>query len=183
MQSKPSTANEPIHVKERFSKIYSEYIDSIFRYCLLKVSDRDIAIDLAHDVFTKYWDSLIQGMIVSHDKAFLFTIARNRIIDWYRRKKPVSLDALQEQEEWSEGLLPGSDNAKGALEMDTESRFLISKIRELSATAQQVLYLRYIEDLKPKEISDILHIKESAVSVRIHRGLNELRKVTGYEIR
>jgi RNA polymerase sigma-70 factor (ECF subfamily) len=143
-----------------------------------------VAIDLVQDVFAKYWDCLTKGMSISNDRAFIFTIARNRIIDWYRKRKTISLEglAVNEDNEQIEEFFIVEDNAKGALEMDSEGRFLISKIRDLPATSQQALYLRYVEGMSPKEIGTILNIKENAVSVRIHRGLEELRKITGYEL-
>ena len=135
----------------------------------------------------KYWDAISNsdgkiGKKIDNDKAFLFTITRHSIIDWYRKKKAVSLDSLQEDNEDGEEFALIDDGAKASVELDAESRFLISKIRELPDTSEQILYLRYIEDLKPKEIADILNIKENTVSVRIHRALEELRKITGYQI-
>ncbi len=173
--------NETTRVKDKFTKTYNEYADSIFRYCVLRVSDRDVAMDLTQQAFMRYWDSLVRGTAIANDKAFLFTIARNAITDWYRKKKPVSLEGLQEKSEDGEEFVIIDDNAKGALELDTEGRFLLGKIHSLPHTSQQVLYLRYIEDLKPKEIAEILNIGENAVSVRIHRALDDLRKITGYE--
>lgn len=145
-----------------------------------------MALDLTQDVFIRYWDALVRGTPIAHDKAFLFTIARNIIIDWYRKKKSVSLEGLQEArgttgEENNEEFGLVEDNAKYTLELETESRFLLDKIKALPPTSQQVLYLRYIEDLGPKEIAEALNIRENTVSVRIHRALEELRKITGYE--
>ena len=169
-------------MKQRFIQIYSANADSVFRYCFIRVSDRNVATDLTQDIFMRYWDNLAKGTDIANDRAFLFTVARNIIIDWYRKKKSVSLEGLQEENDDIEVFVPIEDNAKGALEMQTESRFLLDKIRSLPPTSQQILYLRYIEDLKPKEIAEILDIKENTVSVRIHRALEELRKMTGYEL-
>jgi RNA polymerase sigma-70 factor (ECF subfamily) len=169
-------------VKERFQKIYSENADSVFRYCFFRVSDRNTAIDLAQDVFTRYWDNLAKGKDIGNDRAFLFTVARNIIIDWYRKKKSLSLESLQEENEDTEEFVIIEDNAKGALDMQNESRFLLDKIKALPATSQHILYMRYIEDLKPREIAEALEIRENTVSVRIHRALEELRKITGYDL-
>lgn len=170
------------NLKEYFTKIYTEYADSIFRYCILRVSDRQVAIDLVQDVFVRYWNTLTQGKHISNDKAFLFTITRNIIIDWYRKKKPLSLEGLQEEHEDTEEFMVLKDDAASTLELGTEARFIMSKLKDLPHTSQQVLYLRYVEDLKTKEIAEVLDINENAVSVRIHRGLEELRKITGYDI-
>ncbi len=172
-----------IIVKERFTKVYNEYADSIFRFCVLKVSDRETAIDLSHDIFVKYWDSLSSGTEVKSDKAFLFTITRNTIIDWYRKKKTISIEALSlgEDETFESNLT--SDDAEEILHLGPETRFVLDKFKELSETSQEVLYLRFVEGLGPKKIAETLKINVSAVSVRLHRGILELRKITGYEIK
>ncbi len=169
-------------MKERFTKVYTEYADSIFRFCLLKVSDRDVAVDLSHDVFVKYWDSLSGGTDVKSDKAFLYTIARNSVIDWYRKKKTLSLEALSEGEDEAFESNLTQDTKEEILHLGPETRFVINKFKELPETSREVLYLRYVEGLGPKDISEILKVNVSAVSVRLHRGLLELRKITGYEI-
>ncbi len=169
-------------VKDRFTKVYSDYADAIFRFCFLRVSDRDVAIDLTQDIFMRYWDNIsAKGKEVNNDKAFLFAVARNIVIDWYRKSKAVSLEALEEKYEDAEEFTVIPDNAKGAQEMETEARFLISKIKDLPSSHHQILYLRYVEDFGPKEIAQVLEIRENTVSVRIHRALEELRKITGYE--
>lgn len=169
-------------MKDRFIQIYSAYNDSLFRYCFFRVSDRNTAIDLAQEIFMRYWDNLAKGTKITNDRAFLFTIARNIIIDWYRKKKAISLESLAEGNEDGEEFALVEDNAKGVLELSSESRFLFDKLKSLSKTSQHVLYLRYVEDLNIKEIAEILKINEGAASVRIHRGIEELRKITGYEL-
>jgi RNA polymerase sigma-70 factor (ECF subfamily) len=146
------------------------------------VSDRNVALDIMQDVFMRYWDSLLRKSDISNDKAFLFTIARNAIIDWYRKKKAISLESLKNEADEGEEFTLIEDNSKGAIELGAEARFLLDKIRSLPHTSQQILYLRYVEDLKPSDIAQILNIKENAVSVRIFRGLADLRKITGYEL-
>lgn len=168
-------------MKERFTKVYNEYADSIFRFCLLKVSDREVAIDLSHDIFMKYWDSLSGNSEIKSDRAFLYTIARNTVIDWYRKKKTVSFESLSDHDEGEtfESRLT-LDDAEEIKSLGPETRFVINKFKELPKTSSEVLYLRYVEGLGPKEIAETLGVNVSAVSVRLHRATIELRKITGY---
>lgn len=169
-------------VKEHFTQVYSEYADPIFRYCFLRVSDRNTALDLTQDIFMKYWDALVRGEKVANDKAFLFTIARHSIIDWYRKKKSISLETLIEDNDGIEEFFLSDNNSRQLLETGAESRFLLDKIDKLPPSSQQIIYLRYVEDLGPKEIANILGVRENTVSIRIHRAIEALRKITGYEI-
>lgn len=149
---------------------------------MFRISNRDIALDITQEAFTKYWDTLANGRVVKNDKALIFTITRNLIIDYYRKKKTVSLESLTETEDGEnfEDFVLEKDDKKNDIELETEARFLINKIQELPKSYQQIIYLRYVEDMSPEEISKILGISTNATSVRIHRGIEELKKITGY---
>jgi RNA polymerase sigma-70 factor (ECF subfamily) len=170
-------------VKEKFISLYNKLSDSVFRYCIFRISDRDVALDITQETFTKYWDALADGQKIKSDGALIFTIARNLIIDHYRKKKSVSLEAMTEntdEENNIEDFIMIDSNKKYEIELETEARFLMNKIIELPKSYQQVVYLRYVEDLSPGEIANILGISVSATSVRIHRGIEELKKLTRY---
>lgn len=164
-------------MKNGFIKLYNQYADAVFRYCFLRISDREIAVDITQDAFTKYWDVLSQGEKIGNERALLFKIAKNLVIDWYRKKKAVSLEALTEDEEF---VFP-EESSKISLEFEAEARFLIEKIKNLSKSYQQIIYLRFVEGMNIEEISKITEITKNTVSVRIHRGLEELKKITKYD--
>ena len=170
-------------MKEKFISLYNKHSDSVFRYCAFRISDRDIALDITQDAFTKYWDYLCEGKLIENDRALIFTITRNLIIDYYRKKKSISLEALAEinEDENVEEFVILEGNEKDKLELETEARFLIDKIKELPKSYQQAVYLRYVEDMNPEEIAKVLEVSVSAASVRIHRGIEELKKITGYK--
>ncbi len=169
-------------MKDKFISTYNKLSDSVFRYCIFRISDRDVALDITQDAFTKYWDALSSGQDVKNDKALIFTITRNLIIDYYRKKKSVSLESLTETEDGEnfEDFVLEADDKKNDIEMETEGRFLINKIQELPKSYQQIIYLRYVEGMSLDEIAKILGISINATSVRIHRGIEELKKITGY---
>jgi RNA polymerase sigma factor (sigma-70 family) len=68
----------------------------------------------------------------------------------------------------------------GNLQLKAEGRYLLEMIQKLSPTYKQAVYLRFVEDLSPPQIAEILSVSENAASVRINRGLEELRKIAGY---
>ena len=178
----PEIASKLMDKTKKFQKVYEEQSDAIFRYCLFRVSERETAIDIMQESFMRYWDSLSKREKIDNDKAFLFTIARNLVIDWYRKKKSVSLEAMNakygddnDDFDLSDGLTLND------LELSAEARTLIGKINLLQPTNRQVVYLRYVEDLGPKEIAQILKLSPNVVSVRINRGIEELKKLVGYD--
>ncbi|MEK7646143.1 MAG: RNA polymerase sigma factor [Patescibacteria group bacterium] len=175
-----SQTQHTTHTKT-FESLYSEYSDAIFRFCILRVSDRDIALDITQETFTRLWQSLGRGQEMTHARSFLFTIAHRLIIDWYRKKKAVSLEGLSGPDD-EESFEPPQENAKMDIEMESEGRFLVQSISKLSSSYRQPVYLRYVEGLSPGEIGEILNISANAASVRINRGLEELRRISGYTI-
>ena len=168
-------------LNDAFLAIYTDHSDAIFRFSCSRVSDRDQALDITQEVFGRLWQSMIAHNVIEYPKTFLFTIARNLIIDWYRKKKSISLESMANSET-EEPYEPIADDAETRVQMDAEGRFLVDKIGQLSAGYRDVIYLRYVEGLSPVEISSIIGTTVNATSVRINRGLEELRKLTGYDI-
>ena len=162
-----------------FVETYNREADAIFRFCLLRTSDREMALDFTQDTFLRFWKSLASGKEIQNHRTFLFTIARNIIIDWYRRKKPFSLDALIEStgESRPSLVLVAMENT----EVEVEAEFLIRKIAELPEPYSNAVYLRCVEELKPREIARVLNESANVISVRISRGLEQLRKLLHIE--
>lgn len=167
-------------VKTFFNSIYEQESDAIFRFCLVRVSDREQALDLVQETFVRFWQSLSDGKEMSNARSFLFTIAHHLIIDWYRKKKSVSLDGLT-SDETAEPYEPAiEENPYSAPELAAEGRYLILAIGRLNRSYRQAVYLRFVEGLSPAEIGEILGISANASSVRVNRGIEELRRLTGY---
>jgi RNA polymerase sigma-70 factor, ECF subfamily len=166
-------------VAEVFGEVYEKEADAIFRFCLLRTSDREIALDFTQDTFMRFWNSLVLEKDIKNPRTFLFTIARNIIIDWYRKKKSLSLESLMENaaEGRSSFVLAALDNVETSAEAD----FLVRKIRELPEPYSNAVYLRCVEELKPREISEILGESANVISVRISRGLEQLRNMLHME--
>lgn len=152
-------------------RLFAEYADAIFRYVVLQVGDRDLAKDLTQDAFIKFWQCLERGDEIEHERALLYKIAGNLTIDFFRKKKSVSLDMLLE-----EGFEPGVDQTEN-MQTKIEFKRAVTLLHELPETYRQVLTLRYIEGLEPADIAEVLGENANAVSVRIHRGLKQLESL------
>lgn len=162
--------------EDRFLKAFDEYADALFRHAVYRLSDRERAIEIVHDTFTKAWSYLRAGHEIDAYKAFLYKVMNNLIIDEYRRRKERSLDALLEEEGTDEGSFP--ELHSGSLEEVTfalDAEKASSLIAELPLVYREVITLRYIDGLGPKEISELIEASENVVSVRIHRGLKTLK--------
>jgi len=158
---------------ESFSKLYDHYLAPIYRFIYLKVNQRETVEDLTHEVFLNAWQNIrsyrLQGFPFS---SWLYQIARNRIIDYYRtRKNHVSLENID----------PDIVKTAGSVELALDQEFSLEKItaaiRNLGDDQQDVLLMRFIEDLPHQEIAQILEKSEGAVRLIQHRALNELKKL------
>ena len=166
-------------LQSAFSATYEAESDAIFRFCLLRISNRDQALDLTQETFLRLWQTMQKGETMTNIRSFIFTVAHNLIIDWYRRKKPLSLESLFEGEDVGQYNMPEiMDKSDTALEV--EGKHVVEAINRLNPTYRHSVYLRFVEGLSPPEIGNIIGISANTASVRINRGLEELRNILGY---
>lgn len=157
---------QPQH--DDFLRAYDEYADAIFRHCYFRVYDREKARELSQECFMKTWEYLAQGKEVKNLRAFLYRVANNLIIDSSRKKKESSLDAMMDA-----GFEPADGGDKTALA--AEAGAMVALLERLEEKYRDVVRMRYLDGLSPKEIAHALGETENAISVRIHRGLAQLR--------
>jgi RNA polymerase sigma-70 factor (ECF subfamily) len=163
--------------EERFLKAFEEYSDALFRHAFLRISDRERAIDIVHDTYAKVWSYVRGGNKVESFRPFLYKVLNNLIIDEYRKTKEASLDALFEIEGVDEGSFDDlTSNNVESLAATLDGKQAFAMLEELPDTYREVLILRFIDELGPKEISNLIEESENVVSVRLHRGLRLLRE-------
>ena len=161
--------------KDDFLKSYDDYSDKIYRYCYYRVYDSDAARDLVQEVFMRTWRYLSQGNTIENMQAFLYRTAMNCIINESKKaKKNISLDVLQE-----EGFDPGDDSSEQMVAAFDAHKIIDALEDLLDDSYRQVIILRYINDLEPREIAEITGETPNVVSVRLHRALKKLQGILG----
>ncbi len=156
--------------KQQFAEVYAEYSDAVFRHCLSRLSDSQLAENITQETFTRAWSYLMRDHEVENMRALLYKIANNLIVDRYRAKKSISLEALQESN-------PGFE--RGAIDNTLEKievKETLELLKMLDAKYQKVITLRFLKGLTVTEIARELKESPNAISVRIHRGLKQFRK-------
>lgn len=156
---------------EPFGQLYDHYIAPIYRFVLVKVNNRAEAEDLTHDVFLSAWQNLKgykhKGFPFS---SWLYQIARNKVIDHYRTRKPhASIENLDED------LLKVVGVVETNLNVVLEIEQVQKAITQLSPEQQDVIILKFTEDLSNEEIADALGKTEGAVRLLQHRAVNNLK--------
>ncbi len=163
--------------EDSFLKAFEEYSDALFRHAFIRVSNREKAIDIVHDTFTKVWIYIRAGHKIDSYRSFLYKVLNNLIIDEYRKRKEASLDALMEIDGVDESSFSDlSENTVEALAATIDGRKAFELLSELPDVYREVITFRFIDGLGPKEISDLTEESENVISVRIYRGLKILRE-------
>ncbi|HBU06955.1 MAG TPA: hypothetical protein DEB09_02635 [Candidatus Magasanikbacteria bacterium] len=156
-------------MEKEFLAVYDKYADAVFRFCYLRLFERELGRDFMQQAFLKTWEYLKAGNQVDNLKAFVFKVARNLIVDYYRAKKEsVSVETMLET-----GWEIASKDENWNLKIDLQT--VKKTLDNLEPIYAEVLNLRYIEGFRPKEIALIVEESEDVVSVRIHRGLKKLK--------
>lgn len=159
-------------IQEQYAKSFNEYSDAIFRYCYLRVSNRERARDITQDTFMKVWEYMNNNnKDIVNVRAFLYKTASNLIIDEYRKKKSMSLDELQEK-----GFEPASDHHKH-VERGAEMQEAMKLIAKLDPKKAELLIMRYVDDMSPKEIARVVGGTENSVSVAINRAVKKAKEL------
>lgn len=159
--------------EEQFLKAFDDYADALFKHCFFRVSDRDTAKDIVQDTFTRAWDHVRDGKEVRDYRAFLYRIANNLVVDFYRKKKAISLEEISDKEKNTLFY-----DERKTREIEGDARRILSEIQKLPEEEQKVVTMRYVDELSSKEIAAILGESENVVSVRIHRGVKKLRAIS-----
>ncbi|OGD23807.1 hypothetical protein A2Z10_01600 [Candidatus Azambacteria bacterium RBG_16_47_10] len=154
--------------------LYDEYSDAMYRFMLFKVSDRDLAWDLTQDCFMKTWHYFAtKEHEVENKKAFLYTIARNLVIDHWRQKEKratIDIDLVAHTIE------DGNDLYATTVLQD-EIRSLMGLLNKLPEHDKEILVMRYAEELSFDEIAKTTGKSNVAARVHAHRALKKLKMI------
>ena len=160
-----------INKADDFGKAYDNFSDSIFRHCYFKVRNRELARDITQEAFMRTWKYINNGGEVRNMSTFLYKVANNIILDKWRKKKELSLDLLREK-----GFEPaGNDDIN--IKKDIETKEVLKLLDRIHTTYREVIIMRYVDGLSLKEIAQILNQAENNISVRIHRGVQQIQKI------
>lgn len=157
--------------KQAFGCLYQRYLNDIYRFVFVKTGDKYIAEDLTEETFIRTWERLKTAKknqrSISHVRAWFYQIANNLVIDYYRKKKPVrSIESFIQSDE---------DSPEEVIEFNDMSETLLQCIRELKPKFQQIIILRFINELSHEETASIMKISTANSRVLQFRALKSLQ--------
>ena len=140
-----------------------EQYDKIYRYCYFKLYDKQLAQDITQEAFLRFYR---QGLSLDSGKElpYLYTIAKNLCIDEFRKQTIDSIEELENEatsdpsEEWIDALV------------------LRSIVSKLPNDEQELLFLRYVNELPITSICKITGLSRFAVYRRLSKSLKWLKE-------
>lgn len=163
-----------------FGKLYDRYAERIYRFIFLKTGHKGDSEDLLHEVFLASWRTIQSYELRSATPftSWLYRIAGNRVIDWYRtRKGDSSLDEMMESNTLPSLLAStGHTGLLEALDRGFAMDAVMKGVRSLTDTEQSVVLMRYVEDLSPEETGAAIGKTAGAVRLIQHRAIAKLKK-------
>lgn len=150
----------------------------LFRYLLHLTGSRERAEDFFQETWVRVLERGSQYDGKWKFEAWLFTIARNLVLDWHRRKKPESFESLRGAEEDAPAFDLKDEKSATPLEsyLNEEQREGIhTSLGKIPAVYREVLVLRFQEEMQLEEIAGVMSTPVSTVKSRLYRGLEALR--------
>ena len=156
---------------DSFAKIYDQFVDKIYKYVFFRVGRED-ALDLTEAVFLKVWENIKSYKTgKQYLSSWIYRIAHNAVVDHYRlSKQTVELTAnIPDENKNTDPIV------LTARKMNQES--LVKAISKLKKRYQQVIVLKYVNELDNKEIAKIMNKTEGGMRILKFRALKALRQI------
>lgn len=144
---------------------YHAYEHSVYRYAYLRLNDPHEAADILNEVMLEVWHGAERFEGRSRVSTWLLGIARHKILDHLRRRRPDITDLDAEEAEIEDADSPGPLDLSAAAEQAEEVRRCL---QELSDRQREVVYLTYYQGLSYPEIAAIADCPEGTVKTRMY---------------
>ena len=160
--------------------LISKYIKIIYRFVFGLVLDESIAEDITQDVFVKVWKKLSSYNNKYSFKTWLFSIDRNTVMDYFRKKKDIVFSKFDNEEGdnyITDTLADEAPLPDEALSKIEDIKVFTEALRGIPALYREVLILRYTDDLSIEEIGKILKRPIETVKSQQRRGILHLKRI------
>lgn len=156
---------------QAFAIIYDYYSEKIFRFIFFRVGHKEVAEDILADTFVKAWQKITQVNSPGAVPSWLYQIAKNNIIDFYRvRKTTISLESVA-------NVLEDAATPIDELSLGFDQKKILKLLDQLPLEQQQVVQYKFFEDLTNQEIALIMNKTEGAIRVLQHRAIIKLKEL------
>jgi len=154
-----------------FGEIYNLFFQKIYRFVYFRTSHKETAEDLAEEIFLKAYGKIASLRDGDALEGWLYQIARNAIIDYYRQKKAtVPIEELENTLEYEANIVDIANT-------DQNQKLILEALKQMPAEQQIVVKLKFFEQLDNAVIAEMIHKTEGALRVIQHRALKRLQEL------
>ena len=161
-----------------YNTFYLQTVDVFFRYLqsnfFLSPEDSE---DIIADFYVKFRNAVTKYDINQSFSAYVRTIFRNTLKDYFKKHKELSFSQLdgddEEGEKFEDTLIEESEVAE-LLQQDFELAQIKAAMQELDALSREIIFLKYIEHKSNTEIEEQLLISQEVIRQRISRAFKKL---------
>lgn len=157
-----------------FEVLYARHKGPVYRYILRQCDSRDITDELFQDVWMKLIQVRAQYEVKAKFTTYLYTIARHRLVDHYRKQGDSSFDNDTRAEATSGPELEWPDRQ---LETQQQLTHLMTAIAELPVLQRDALLLKQEAGLSLKEIATLTGVNTETVKSRLRYAIRKLQQV------
>lgn len=160
-----------------FETLYRRYKDVLYRYFLRHCSNREQSEELYQEVWIKLINSAARYKPKAKFKTYLFTIAHNTLVDFYRKAKPTQIVEFEDAELTEEFSHNPSSIAlpEDEFTLKQKSKFLVQALEELPADQKETAILHFEQDMSVKEIAEVTKVKIETAKSRLRYAKNKLK--------
>ncbi len=158
---------------EAFEEVFKSYHDELYNFLVYKIGDSQTAEDILQDVFIKLWENRHQLKTNLSIKAYLYTIAKNLALNYFRHKKVIL--KFQQEIEMSSSQ-DQSPSPQSVLEFEEFSSKLFEVLENLPEQQRLIFMMSRQSNLSHKDISERLNLSIKTVETHIGRALKTLAK-------
>lgn len=162
--------------KKAWIKLIQRYEKAIYNYALRMVSNADDALDVMQDIFISVFRNLASYRHEGSFKGWLFRIAHYRVIEYYRRKRPMQ--SIDDEPPIEDENNHGPEQGMFARRQDAQ---LVSAMQRLPLAQKTVVELKFFGDFTFEEIAGQLGISANTAKSRLYGGLEKLKNMLEVE--
>lgn len=169
------------HDPDLLDRLIEQYQHRLLRYLIHLSGNRELAEDLFQETWIRVLERGHQYDGKHEFSTWLYAVARNLTIDYLRKKRPVSLDALMEEDDRHAPLEP-ADTRPLAWELMARrerAESISEALASIAAEYREAIVLRFQDGLALEEISAVTGAPLGTVKSRLYRGLNLLTAKLG----
>ncbi|MFP3917626.1 RNA polymerase sigma factor SigX [Lysinibacillus telephonicus] len=158
-----------------FHRLYDAYHQDVFQFLIYLVKNRMVAEDLSHEVYVRVLKSYDRFQGRSSEKTWLFAIAKNVAIDYFRKNAVHTSHSFDAFNWETEQLVSPLKSPETLIEMNDDMKQLLDALDKCTGDQKMVIIMRYFQELSIAETAEILKWSEGKVKTTQHRAIKQLR--------